>query len=80
MDRWFNSHSRFNNDEVGDNKQMKTCSLCGTTNNLAVKENDNIVYCGKCFLHNRQYPEIYKNNDVSSMTAGYKRWANRKNL
>jgi len=61
-------------------KYKKSCSICGTTEKLAIIEKDMIIYCGKCYLANVIYPEIKKNNDINSMSKGYKQWSYRKNL
>lgn len=59
------------------NKKL-CCSICGTTEKLAIVEKDIIIYCGICYLNNIIYPEIKNNNDIKSMTIGYKNWSKKK--
>jgi hypothetical protein len=59
------------------NKKL-CCSICGTTEKLAIVEKDIIIYCGICYLNNIIYPKIKNNNDIKSMTIGYKNWSKKK--
>lgn len=59
------------------NKKL-CCSICGTTERLTIVDKNIIIYCSRCYLNNIIYPEIKKNNNIESMTMGYKNWSKKE--